>query len=310
MRSRQITNNVLMVRPAHFGYNTQTAVNNTFQTSDDGEDPKQIAEKAIQEFDNLVRKLRDQEIEVMICQDSEAPKKADAVFPNNWISTHQDGVVITYPMFAEIRRAERRDEIVDELTENYKMKKRYSFEYYESEDKYLEGTGSMVLDRKNKIVYASLSVRTDPKVLEKFAILKNYRKVVFHSTADGQPIYHTNVMMAMGTTFVIICMACISDETEQKALRASFAATNKHIIEISIDQMNSFAGNMLQLGSEDGNHHLVMSEQAFKSLEPEQVKEIQSHSEILYAPIETIEKYGGGSVRCMIAENFLPLKSL
>lgn len=299
-----------MVRPANFGYNTETAVNNTFQTSDNGEDSAKISQKAIEEFDNLVRKLRDQDIVVLVCEDSAVPAKSDAVFPNNWISTHENAVLITYPMYSVNRRAERREEIIENLGESFKIKKRYSFEYYESEDKYLEGTGSMILDRKNKIVYASLSDRTDPQVLEKFCVLSNYRKIVFNSVAAGAPIYHTNVMMALGTTFVVICMDCIPDEDEQKELKASFEKTGKEIIAITLDQMNAFAGNMLQLGSEEGKSFLVMSEQAFKSLEPEQVKIIQEHTEILYAPIETIEKYGGGSVRCMIAENFLPILQL
>lgn len=299
-----------MVRPANFGYNAETAVNNTFQSSDQGIDPVEIAKKATEEFDNLVRKLRDQDIEVLICEDSEIPKKSDAVFPNNWISTHQDGVVITYPMFSEIRREERREDIIDHIETQFKIRKRYSFEYYESEDKYLEGTGSMILDRVNKIVYANLSSRTDPQVLEKFAILSEYKKVVFNAVASGEAIYHTNVMMALGTTFVVLCTECITDDTERKELLASLKNTDKEVITITLDQMNSFAGNMLQLGNRDGDHYLVMSEQAFKSLEPEQVKDIQRHTEILYAPVETIEKYGGGSVRCMIAENFLPVKNL
>jgi len=299
----------MMIRPANFGFNEETAENNVFQSSDGKLTKKEIKEKAIEEFDGLVEKLRDAGVKVQVIEDTPKPVKTDAVFPNNWLSTHENGVMITYAMFAPTRRKERREDILTGLERDYVVHKHYSFDFYEDDGQYLEGTGSMIFDRKNKILYAGLSQRTEPRVLEKFAVLMSYRKVVFHATDKNEaPIYHTNVMMALGEDFAVVCMDTIKNEVEKKDIIRSLKQTGKELIEITEDQMNSFAGNMLQLRSTEGKPLLLMSSQAYKALRPEQIEKITSHTEIIKVPIPTIEKYGGGSVRCMVAENFLTAK--
>lgn len=304
--TKQLTDSIIMVRPANFGYNEETAENNVFQSDEGKQSKEEIKKLAIAEFDDFVRKLNDHDIDVLVLEDTASPVKTDAVFPNNWISLHENGVLITYPMFSPNRRLERRTDLIELIESKYRVNKHYSFDFYEDSDMFLEGTGSMIFDRVNKIVYSSLSIRTEPRLLEKFSVLMNYRKVVFHATdADGTPIYHTNVLMALGIDFVIICLDCIRAEEERKDVIKSFERTGKAIIEISEAQMNAFAGNMLQVLSRDGKPYLVMSEQAFKSLDGGQMEQIRSYTDILYVPITNIEKYGGGSARCMIAENFL-----
>jgi len=309
--TKQITNEIIMVRPAHFGFNAETAESNVFQNEIEGLSTEEVSKRGLKEFDDFVSKLRDQSIHITIIEDTGAPIKPDAIFPNNWITTHESGTVITYPMFAQLRRAERREDIVQQFEETHKISKRYSFDYYENKNQFLEGTGSMVLDRLNKIVYACLSNRTDIQLLEKFVVLNGYQKIVFHAVDPNDvPIYHTNVMMSVGETFVLICWDCIPEEIERKELQTAFERTGKEVIELSFSQIEHFAGNMLQVEKPDGTGILIMSESAFKSLEPEQVHTIQKHTDFMYAPIPTIEAFGGGSVRCMIAENFLPRKKI
>jgi len=301
--SDTITDTLLLVRPSNFGYNKETAENNSFQVKEGAEHVIDIKTAAINEFDSMVVTLKSYDIEVIVIQDTDQPAKPDAVFPNNWFTTHASGPIITYPMNAESRRPERREDIIDTLTERFGYNKRYGFEYLEEDQQFLEATGSMILDRDNKIVYASLSPRTDIRVLEKFAVLLNYQKVIFHAyDASDVLIYHTNVMMALGTSFVIICLDSIKDESEKKNLLQMFDKTNKQVIPISVDQMDQFAGNMLQVKSKLGEKYLLMSTSAYTSLNEDQVDEISKYSKILHMPIPTIEKYGGGSVRCMIAE--------
>ena len=303
---KQITSHIMMVRPANFGFNEETAENNAFQDASAERDDENIRKNAIREFDTFVEILRTNGIKVEVVQDSKEPVKTDAVFPNNWISFHEDGTVITYPMFSKIRRAERQESIIDQIASSYTVSNRYSFEQYEEEDSFLEGTGSMILDRENNIVYACLSDRTDIKILDKWCVLMNYRKVVFQAVDESDvPIYHTNVMMSLGETFAIICLESVRSEEEQRELLASFMQTGKSVIEISLAQMNAFAGNMLQVSNRLGSTFLVMSEKAFQSLEKEQLEEIEKHTQILRAPLNTIETYGGGSARCMMAEIFL-----
>jgi len=251
--------------------------------------------------------LERHDINVIVIKDTKVPLTPDAVFPNNWISSHSQGCLITYPMKAESRRLERREDVVDKLTESFGYKKRYGFEYHEESEIYLEGTGSMVLDRVNKIAYAGLSARTDIKILEKFTVLLGYEKIIFHSTdKDNNSIYHTNVMMAMGDDYVIICLDTIKDPKERALVTVTLENSGKQIIEISHDQMNSFAGNMLQVRSKMGEPYLIMSKAAFNSLNITQIDQISSYNKIIQIPIPTIEKYGGGSVRCMIMEVFPP----
>lgn len=304
-----LTNHILMIRPAHFGFNAETAVNNAFQTKAEASENKEIQQKAIAEFDHMVEVLRGVGVDVFVVDDTPEPLKPDAVFPNNWISFHENGTVITYPMFAENRRLERRKDIIAAVGEKFKINNQYSFEFYEEEGEFLEGTGSMIIDRANKIVYACLSPRTHATLLDKYALLTQ-SKIIHFTAVDqaGLPIYHTNVMMALGLDFVVICLECIPDEVQKKNLISSFEATLKTVIEISLDQVNAFAGNMLEIYGKHETRYLVMSAQAKASLTENQISKISSFTNILPIDIPTIEKYGGGSVRCMMAEVFLPPK--
>jgi hypothetical protein len=305
----QITNNILMVRPAHFGFNEETAANNAFQTNDGSLSSLEIQSKAKEEFDFLVQKLRKKGVNIIVIEDTDSPVKSDAVFPNNWVSFHQDGKVFTYPMFSPIRRQERREDIIETLGSTFDITERLYMEGYEAEDVFLEGTGSMIFDRTNKIVYACLSIRTEESLLDEFCRVSGFKKVVFNSTdANGLEVYHTNVMMALGERFVIICLDSINKTSEKRFVVETLESTGKEVIEINMEQMNSFAGNMLQVRNDTGDTFLVMSDAAFNSLEENQIKKIESYTEILHTPIPVIETYGGGSVRCMMAEVFLPKK--
>ncbi|MBC7884637.1 MAG: amidinotransferase [Saprospiraceae bacterium] len=306
---KQLTNHIMMIRPANFGFNDQTALNNSFQSKDNDVDSHSLKELARQEFDQMVSILRSKGVNVMVIEDTENPVKPDAVFPNNWISFHENGTLITYPMFAPNRRIERREDIIEQLSKKFIVKNRYSFEFYEDEGKiYLEGTGSMIFDRPNGIVYACLSQRTDATLIDKFNVLMGTQSYVFTSVdRHEQDIYHTNVMMALGEDFVVICMESIPDGESRKHLLQLFERTEKEVILITYDQMESFAGNMLEVKGSGDNRYLVMSQTAFSSLTDEQKERLSNHTNLLPVPIENIEKYGGGSVRCMMAEVFLPV---
>lgn len=303
MITTQITDTILMVRPAHFGYNTETAGNNAFQTNDQSISPEEISAKARKEFDGFVDKLRAVGVEVIVVEDTDEPLKLDAVFPNNWFSTHQDGTIITYPMYAPMRRLERREDIVEKLQAKFGYQKLIALEAREMEERYLEGTGSLILDRDNKLVYACRSIRTDEGLMDEFALWMGYEKVVFDSyDANGLPIYHTNVMMALGVNFCVICLDSIKDAVQRREVTDHLTQTGKDIVSISVAQMEAFAGNMLQVRGKDGEKYLAMSEQAYKSLTPEQIEQLELHANLLHAPLYTIEAYGGGSARCMMAE--------
>ncbi len=291
-----------MVRPSKFGFNPETAANNAFQDNSGDLSVEEIRSLAQKEFDELAAKLSVHGIEVIIYQDSDNPVKTDAVFPNNWISTHPN-IIVTYPMFSENRRLERDPEIIKDLEERYAYGRRYYFEHYEAEGKFLEGTGSMILDRTNKILYGCLSERTNIEILEKFSVLMGYRKVYFHAFDDNNiAIYHTNVMMALAEEFCVVCLESIQDERERESLSNTLYESGKEIVNISLKQVGKFAGNMIQLKNKEGEKFMVMSEQAYRSLELKQIESIEKHCRILYSPLATIEKYGGGSARCMIAE--------
>jgi hypothetical protein len=309
MIKRQTTSNILMVRPANFGFNEETAQNNAFQTKDESVSQNIIRDKAQAEFDKFVEALRQRSVNVIVAEDSPMPVKADAVFPNNWVTTHADGTMILYPMFAKVRRLERDESIVQLIENQFVISKKIHLEHYESIQQYLEGTGSMILDRENEIAYACLSERTNIKLLDEFCDIMGYKRVAFHAVdSKGKDIYHTNVMMALGETFVVICLDTVTDEEERMNLIKHFDSTNKEIIEISFKQMMKFAGNMLQVRNDQGETFLVMSEQAYYSLDPAQVNHIQRHTQIVFSDIRTIEYYGGGSARCMMAEIFLDKK--
>lgn len=306
-RTKQTATDILMVRPANFGFNPETADNNSFQEDDGSLSREQIREKAIQEFDQFTARLIEAGMHVIIWQDQSRPLKTDAVFPNNWVSFHEDGTLITYPMFSHNRRQERRAEMLNHLGADYRIRRRIKLEHWEEQEKFLESTGSLVLDRPNGIAYACLSVRTDEDLVDEFCRLMHYQKCVFRSVdRGGEPVYHTNVMMAVGEGFVVICLESVPDPNEQQMLRERFAHTRKEVIEISLDQMYAFAGNMIQVKNQAGAPFLVMSSQAYRSLNPEQIARLQAHTSILHSELSTIETYGGGSARCMIAEVFLP----
>jgi hypothetical protein len=307
----QTTDTLLMVRPANFGYNAQTASNNSFQNSAEAAKAEEIREAAKAEFDNFVARLQERNINVIVVEDTTTPIKPDAIFPNNWMSYHDDGSVFLYPMYAPNRRIERRKDIIQGLKEQFVVKSVSDLSGSEALNVFLEGTGSMILDRENGLVYACISQRTDANLLEDFCGKIGYSPIVFHADdREGNPIYHTNVVMAVGETFVVMCLEAVRDEAEKAALLSWFANTEKDLIEISLSQLEQFAGNMLQVKNTEGELFLVMSEQAFMSLNDQQIQQIQDHTEILYAPIYTIETYGGGSARCMMAEVFLPKKEV
>lgn len=303
---QQITDTILMIKPASFGFNEETAGNNHFQNASGKENYQEIQKEALVEFESMVGILEANGIRVVVIEDTLSPKKPDAIFPNNWFSTHQNGTIIQYPMFAENRRKERREDILKGLETEFGFKKTYDFNYYEDDGQFLEGTGSMILDRVNRISYACLSLRTSVQILSKFAILMGYQAVHFAAKdQDGNDIYHTNVMMSVGQDIAIVCSDAIVEEDRQRVL-ASLTKTGKTIIKISFDQMNKFAGNMLEAKNSLGQRFMVMSQTAHDSLKKDQIETISKFNQILSIPIGTIEKYGGGSVRCMMAEVFPP----
>ncbi|MCG7281994.1 arginine deiminase-related protein [Chryseobacterium taklimakanense] len=304
----QTTDTVLMIEPVAFGYNAQTAENNYFQVNSENSETQ---EKALQEFKNFVEKLRSKGITVITVKDTLEPHKPDSIFPNNWVSFGSDGKAFLYPMFAPNRRDERRPEIL-EAVENagYDIKQIEDISNSENEGKYLEGTGSMIFDHTNKIAYGSVSLRLDEGLFRKFCAENGYEPVVFHSYQNAGeerlPIYHTNVMMCVADRFVVICLDCIDDEIEREKVQEVIKSSGKQLIEISEDQLQNFAGNMLQVHNSDGKTFLVMSQTAYHSLTAEQIAQIEKYSEIIYADLNTIEVNGGGSARCMLAEVFLP----
>ena len=305
----QTTDTVLMIEPAAFGFNAETAQNNYFQINSENAETQS---KALQEFNIFVEKLRSKGINVITVKDTLEPHTPDSIFPNNWISMHSDGTVVLYPMCAVNRRWERRNDILEMLQEKFQVKEIVDLSASENEEKFLEGTGSMIFDHNYKIAYGSVSLRLDERLFRDFCEKFGFQPVVFHSfqTANNErlPIYHTNVMMCVADQFVVICLDCIDDETERVNVVNAIVNSGKKIIEISEKQMQQFAGNMLQVNNSEGKKFLVMSQSAYRSLTPEQISNIEKYSEIIYSDLETIETNGGGSARCMLAEVFLPKK--
>ncbi len=299
-----------MVRPANFAFNEETAASNAFQSRDGKLSAAEMRERAMQEFDGFVAQLRNAGVDVIVAEDTPTPVKTDAVFPNNWVTFHQEGFIVTYPMLSPIRRLERSDAIIETvLRKGFRSDRRLNFETSEPSGRFLEGTGSIIFDHQHRLAYACLSPRTDAALLEDLCQAIGYQKVVFHSVdGNGQDIYHTNVMMALGETFVVICLDTVRDPEERRILEEKFRETLKEIVDITLAQMNSFSGNMLQVRNTDGQTILVMSSQAYRALTPAQIQQLEGHTQLLHAPIDTIETYGGGSARCMMAEVFLPKK--
>ncbi|TWR25958.1 amidinotransferase [Mucilaginibacter achroorhodeus] len=301
----QSTSNILMIRPVAFGFNAQTAESNAFQNRDD--DQQAVQQKAIAEFDNFVQILQDNRVNVIVINDTPEPHTPDSIFPNNWVSFHDNGDIILYPMQAENRRLERREDIIGQLEESFAAKHVIDLSRFEQKNEFLEGTGSMVLDRPNKIAYACLSPRTNAEVLTAYCDYTGYKAVTFDAfDQNGQAIYHTNVLMALGSTFAVICLDSISDTSEKELVIKSLQDAGKEIINITFDQMNHFAGNMLEVKNTSGDTLVVMSKAAFDSLTLEQKSALEKYGKLVYADISTIETNGGGSARCMMAEVHLP----
>jgi hypothetical protein len=309
-KMKQITNNIMMIEPVAFRFNEQTAVNNYYQQILDNLTPEQTQENALSEFTNFVNILKDKGVNVVVIKDTLSPDTPDSIFPNNWISFHEDGVVAFYPMYAKNRRDERREDILDVLVDDHDFKVKYikDFTKFEERGKYLEGTGSMVLDRENKICYASISIRTDEQAVLQFCDEFDYTPVCFTSNqdVDGErmEIYHTNVMLCIADKYAIVCLDTVDDKEERKWLKSSLEESGKEIIEITEEQKHRFAGNMLQLMGDE--KYLVMSKSAHESLTQDQIDRIEKYNPIISSSLDTIEACGGGSARCMMAEIFLP----
>ena len=304
--NHQSTSHILMVRPVSFGFNEQTAGSNAFQNRDAHHNG--VNEKAQAEFDGMVNILRQNGVDVTVIDDTPEPHTPDSIFPNNWVSFHGDGQVFLYPMQAENRRLERREDIINDLDDKFAAKHIIDLSRFEDENKFLEGTGSMVLDRVNKISYACISPRTDTKVLELFCEYAGYNSVKFDAADEkGQAIYHTNVLMCIGSGFAVICLDSIANPHEKVMVKESLLSTQKEIIEISFEQMNQFAGNMLEVKNDKGETLIVMSKSAHDSLADQQKATLKKYGKLVYADIYTIESIGGGSARCMMAEVHLPV---
>lgn len=298
-----------MVRPASFGYNDETAANNFFQHNPNT-DRSVLQEKALAEFDDMVSLLQEHEVDVLVLQDSKEPPKPDAVFPNNWISTSPDGKIFIYPMFAPNRRTEKRDEWLEQIARDFVVTDVQDWSEFEAEGRFLEGTGSMVIDHEHEMIYAAISERTNLSVLEKFASTNGFQAIVFLATdKEGHPIYHTNVVMALGEKFAVLCEEAIEEEWELIAVKQLLESTGHAIIPITRKQLHAFAGNMLELKNKKGESLIVLSETAMKALRNDQIQLLQGFGKLIPVAVPTIEQVEGGSVRCMMAEIFLQRKS-
>lgn len=305
MKYSGIPHSLLMIRPHSFGYNVQTADTNAFQ--DRGmacmED---LQKKALLEFDMMVETLLEGDIHVRVFDDDRILEKPDAIFPNNWLSLHPDGKVILYPMMASSRRSERRRDIVEAIKKEYAVTEVIDLSSFENDGKFLEGTGSIIYDHSSKVMYACESPRTNSEVLKKVSAITSYKLVYFQAVDEhGLPVYHTNVMMSVGENFAVICMDAIRGPAEDTILE-TLSGTGHQVIDLSYAQMNAFAGNIFEVMTHHGQPVVLMSKRSFMSLLPGQLNAISKYSEILQLDIDTIERAGGGGVRCMIAGNYLP----
>jgi hypothetical protein len=306
---------VLMIRPASFGFNPQTAASNAFQQSPEAPShapaergAAEIQSLALQEFDRLADALERSGVAVIVAHDTQEPVKPDAIFPNNWVSFHADGTVVLYPMLALNRRVERREDLIGEVVAagGFRTARTVDLSHRENRGQYLEGTGSLVLDRVRHVAYANISARTDLDALGDFAQQLDYDLVTFESVdGAGRSVYHTNVMMAVGTGFAVVCGESITDPNRREAVYSTLDSGGREIVEITFAQMNAFAGNLLEL-SPPGSNAIALSTTAWRSLDPAQRRALERHGRIVAADIPVIERYGGGGVRCMLAEVHLP----
>ncbi|MEQ9298803.1 MAG: arginine deiminase-related protein [Cyclobacteriaceae bacterium] len=306
----QSVSTILMVRPANFGFNEQTAESNAFQSIDNEHSEREVSKLAKVEFDGFVTKLRDHGISVVVHEEDYHPDRTDAVFPNNWISFHENGRVIIYPMEAPNRRLEKDKKVLELLRSNFEINTVQDLGDFESKNQFLEGTGSIIFDYIHGKGYACRSTRTDDQLFTEVCTSLGYEAVLFEaSDPEGIPIYHTNVMMALGTGYVVICMDSVKDADQKTKLMDSFAEDGLEIIDIEFDQLANFAGNMLEVRNAEDQRHLVMSKSAFDSLRKDQIDQIEKYAKPLWVDISTIENTGGGSARCMMAAVHLPKKS-
>jgi len=293
-----------MVRPCRFGFNAETAVNNFFQTHEGH--LESIHQQALTEFDDMVNKIRSQGIDVLVIEDSPTPETPDSIFPNNWFSTHEDGSLVLYPLFAKNRRLERKPAVLSALQEKYTIVHQVDLSPYENSDRFLEGTGSMVLDRQHRIAYAAVSPRTHPDLLKIFCEKLQYTPIAFEAVdSKGRPLYHTNVVMTVADRFVVICLDSIPNQHERQSVIETIERSGKTILAIDHEQLNQFAGNLLQVENDKGEKLLIGSKRAFTSLRTDQRSQLERYNALLEVDIPTIESVGGGSARCMLAEIFL-----
>jgi hypothetical protein len=305
----QAASTVFLVRPVRFSFNPQTAASNHFQQTMEGLMPGDVQEKVQAEFDNVAAALRAKGVQVVVFEDTPEPHTPDSIFPNNWLTLHPDGRVLLYPMCAPNRRLERRPDILAALGQQFTISEVLDLSDEEQTGYFLEGTGSIIFDHQHRVAYAALSPRTDAQLFTKVCALLAYQPIMFHAVdQEGHAIYHTNVMMCVGAKFAVVCLESIQDETERNTVVSSLLKTNHEIVSISLDQVAQFAGNMLTLQPAEGPELLAMSQSAFDALEPAQRELLGHYGELLPLPIPTIETIGGGSVRCMLAEVFLPEK--
>lgn len=309
MKFSQSPGSILMIRPASFGLNPETAASNAFQADKLDEEESIVRERAKKEFDEVLVQLQRNDILVHVVKDNHEPKKTDAVFPNNWVSFQPDGKIIIYPMMSKARRIERRDDIIKEIQSQYAVSEVIDLTSFVKTNKFLEGTGSLVFDHANRKVYACRSPRTHEDVLNKLMGLLNYEVIIFDAVDENQvPIYHTNVLMSIGTNFAVICLDSIQKEADSERVLGSFGKTGHKVVAISYQQMKSFAGNMIEVVNKHGYLKVLLSDTAFESLLPGQINWITAFADMIPLSIPTIEKYGGGSVRCMVAGIHLPPK--
>lgn len=306
---RQAASDILLIEPVAFRYNEDSARTNAFMRELPGVEADEVQARALVEFHRLVERLRSEGVRVLVRRDTSVPPAPDAIFPNNWVTFHEDGLAILYPMEPAIRRRERRPDILEWLVreQGFRIRDVLDLSHHEREGRYLEGTGSMVLDRKHRIVYACVSPRTTPSLLDEVAENLGLSIVLFHGTdTGGVPVYHTNVVLALGTRFAILCAESIRDESERRRVLESLESTGHDVVTISLSQLHAFVGNAIELVDDEGVSLLVMSQRAADALSAAERRRLERYARIVSSPIDVIEECGGGSVRCMIAEIFLP----